>query len=61
MELQKYKYNRATYTVDYRLKQFRREHQQGFIMFIDFDSELGDKILCKMIKDKVADFSKLDL
>lgn len=61
MKLQEYKYNRATYTVDYRLKQFRRVFTDGRIAFIDFDDDLGDRILCKMIKDNVADFSKLDL
>ena len=58
-ELQKYTYNNREYYVDYRLKQFRSNTKQ--IEFIDFDSLLGDLILCKMIKDGVADFSKLDL
>ena len=59
MELQKYTYNNREYYVDYRLKQFRSNTKQ--IEFIEFDSLLGDLILCKMIKDNVADFSKLDL
>ena len=58
MELQKYKYNKKEYFVDYRLKQFRSNTPQ--IDFVEFGSELGDKILCKMIKDDVIDFSKLD-
>ena len=59
MPLQQYKYNRITYFVDYRLKQFRSDTR--LIEFVDFQSDKGDLILCKMIKDNVADFSKLDL
>lgn len=53
-QLQVYKYNRKNYFVDYRLKQFRSD--TPFIDFIDFDTYLGDRILCKMIKE-----NKLDL
>lgn len=59
MELQKYKYNKVVYYVDYRLKQFRSISVN--IKFVDFDSELGDRILCKMIGENVADWSKLHL
>lgn len=55
MELQKYK----NMYVDYRLKQFRTIPKNfGRIDFIDFDSERGDKILCKMIKEKLLDLNK---
>lgn len=61
MKLQEYTYNRRVYTVDYRLEQFRRVTKQGCMEFIDFDSELGDRILCKMIRDKKADMSQINL
>lgn len=56
MPLQKYK----CYTVDYRLKQFRRVYKSGRIDFIEFNSDEGDRILCRMIKDNVLDLSKYD-
>jgi hypothetical protein len=59
MPLQTYTYNRIEYTVDYRLNQFRSN--TPVIRFIAFDDDLGDRILCKMIRDNVADWSKLDL
>jgi hypothetical protein len=59
MPLQTYTYNRKEYFVDYRLSEFRSN--EDYIKWIPFDSELGDRILCKMIKDEVADFSKLNL
>ena len=41
------------YTVDYRLKQFRKceggWENLGPITFIDFKSEEGDKLLCEML------------
>jgi len=53
------------YTVDYRLKQFRGckggWENHGLIEFIDFDSEKGDRLLTKMIKDGVADLDKIKL
>jgi hypothetical protein len=44
------------YTVDYRLKQFRRVYKGncvcggGKIDFIEFDSDRGDKLLAQMIR-----------
>ena len=51
MKLQEYTYNRKTYTVDYRLKQFRHIAKDGAISFIEFYDELGDRIMCKMISE----------
>lgn len=63
--LQEYTYNRVLYTVDYRLSQFRACKggwaSYGKISFVDFDSELGDRILCKMIRDGVLDYSQANL
>lgn len=59
MELQQYKYNRINYFVDYRLQQFRSDTPQ--IRFYDFRSQEGDRILCKMIKEKVAIINLLRL
>lgn len=62
MKLQEYRYNRQIFIIDYRLEQFRRvDWNTGQIHFLEFYSELGEKILCKMIKDNKADFSKLNL
>lgn len=68
MPLQTYTYNRITYTVDYRLKQFRyipsltpSKNALKEFRFYDFDSDEGDRILAKMIKENVADESKLSL
>lgn len=55
-ELQIYKYNRRNYFVDYRLKQFRSD--TPMIDFVDFDTDLGDMILCKMIKEDKLDLSQ---
>lgn len=56
MQLQTYRYNRKNYFVDYRLKQFRSD--TPMIDFIDFESDLGDKILYKMIKERVLDLEQ---
>ena len=49
MPLQTYK----DYTVDYRLRQFRRceggWERHGLIEFIDFKSEEGDRLLVEML------------
>ena len=37
------------YTVDIRLKQFRKINKKG-IIFLDFNSEKGEKLLLKYIK-----------
>ena len=55
-QLQIYKYNRKNYFVDYRLSQFRSD--TPMIDFVEFDSDLGDKILCKMIKEDILDLSQ---
>ena len=60
MQLQEYTYNRVRYTVDYRLSQFRNVKHNG-ITFIEFSDDLGDRILCKMIKDGVLDYSHANL
>lgn len=54
--LQTYKYNRKNYFIDYRLKQFRSDTPS--IDFIDFETDLGDKILCKMIREDKLDLSQ---
>ena len=59
MPLQTYVYNRITYFVDYRLQQFRSD--TPIIKFYDFRDPEGDRILTKMMKDGVADTSKLRL
>jgi hypothetical protein len=58
MKLQEYE----GYFVDYRLKQFRSNvpYPQE-IEFVDFDSDKGDKMLAKMIKEGQADWSQLHL
>lgn len=65
MKLQKYTYNKKIYTVDYRLQQFRtinRDKTTSFLNWKGYDySELADKILCKMIKDNVLDYSLTNL
>lgn len=64
MKLPTYTYNRKLYTVDYRCKQFRWMPpfpQTKGMRFYDFDSIEGDRILAKMIRDGVADISKLSL
>lgn len=64
MPLPTYTYNRITYTVDYRCKQFRYMPpfpQTKGMRFYDFDSPQGDRILAKMIRDGKADMSKLSL
>lgn len=60
--LQEYTYRRVTYYVDYRLKQFKTKAKfPDLIKFINFDDDYGDRILAKMIRDGVADESKLHL
>ena len=54
-KLQTYKYNKKTYFVDYRLKQFRSD--TPIIDFVDFDTDKGDRILCKMLKENVLNIS----
>ncbi len=61
MPLQQYTYNRKLYTVDYRLKQFRHIARDGYMDFINFHDDLGDKILSKLIRDGKADWSKLHI
>lgn len=58
-QLQQYTYNRKTYFVDYRLNQFRTVAKPFEpIDFVEFQSGLGDLILCKMLKEKVLDLSQ---
>lgn len=57
--LDTYRYNRVTYYVDYRMQQFRSN--QPLIQFIDFKSDKGDRILSKMIRENVADLSRINL
>ncbi len=38
------------YTIDIRLKQFRKIRQGAKIRFIDFDSPKGDKLLAKYVE-----------
>jgi len=59
MPLQTYTYNRVKYFVDYRLQEFRSD--TDIIKWIPFDSELGDRILTKMINENVADCCKIHL
>jgi len=51
--------------VDYRLSQFRACKggwaSGGKISFVDFRDDLGDRILCKMIKDGALDYSQVNL
>jgi len=46
------------YTVDYRLKQFRKcpksPLSRKMIEFVDFDSDKGDLLLCEMIKKNLV-------
>ena len=41
-------------TVDLRLKQFRRVHDDGWIDFIEFDSPEGIELLIRMIQAGVS-------
>jgi hypothetical protein len=47
------------YTVDARLRQFRKVHKSGEIDFIDWDSEKGDEILMQMNMDNPGLFLSL--
>ena len=38
------------WTVDYKLKQFRKIPLNKLPQFVDFDSDLGDKLFCQMLK-----------
>jgi len=41
------------WTVDKRLKQFRKVHgDHGYIEFLDFDTDEGDEILCRIIESE---------
>lgn len=62
MPLQKYTYNSITYYVDYRMSQFRSavEYPKA-IRFLDFDSDLGNRILSKMIRENVVDWTLLHI
>ena len=42
------------YTVDYRLKQFRKIPLDRLPEFVDFDSEKGDELLTQMIKKNLV-------
>jgi len=42
------------YTVDFRLKQFRKAVPNKRLEFIEFDSSKGKKLLAKMSKTKEA-------
>jgi hypothetical protein len=59
MPLQEYTYNKRKYFVDYRLEEFRSDTDE--IHFVSFWSEQGDKILTKMLKEGVADITRLNL
>lgn len=59
MQLPTYTYNRIKYFIDYRLQQFRSD--TPIIEFINFRDDKGDRILCKMIKDGVADLNLIHL
>ena len=37
------------FTVDVRLRQFRKANSDTGIVFVDFDSELGDALLAKLV------------
>lgn len=62
MPLQTYTYKRINYFVDYRLKQFRSNvPYPKMIRFIEFDDALGDRILCKMIRENVVNWALLNI
>ena len=48
------------YTVDFRLKEFRKvlwnskKYPEGWIDYIQFDSDKGDKLLAEMIKKNLV-------
>lgn len=46
------------WTVDYRLEQFRKVHKDTSIEFVEFGSDKGDAILCKMIDKDVIDYTQ---
>jgi hypothetical protein len=49
----------VTYTVDYRLRQFRIIDDDDMIHFIEFRSPLGDEILSAMLSENVVPDDKL--
>jgi hypothetical protein len=56
MPLQEYR----GYTVDYRLKQFRKcPPDHGIIEFIDFKSWKGDELLCEMLEKNLVPEDKI--
>ena len=73
MPLQQFTYRRRTYFVDYRLRQFRSvtdpnhahpcrpDCRAGRIEFVDFKSDKGDAMLCRLIRTGQADWSRLHL
>ncbi len=65
MKLQEYTYKGITYTVDYRLHQFRAceggWESYGAISFIDFKSDEGDEIATAMLEDNVLDINNFIL
>lgn len=62
MELQEYTFNRKTYFVDYRLKQFRtKANYPKPIEFVSFYDELGERILSKLIRDNKANWQLLHI
>lgn len=51
-----------TYTVDYRLKQFRYvPDNYGIIEFIDFKDWKGDEILCEMLERDLVPEDKMGM
>ncbi len=62
MPLPTYTYNRITYYVDYRMNQFRSAVDfPNIIRFINFDDDLGDRILAKMIRENKVDWTLLHI
>lgn len=48
------------YTVDFRLKQFRKVEPDGFIEFVDFDSEKGQQIETRMHRASMEELTAHD-
>ena len=42
------------YTVDYRLKQFRKVPLDSLPEFVEFDSDKGDRLLTQMIRKNLV-------
>jgi hypothetical protein len=49
----------VTYTVDYRLREFRTIDDDNMIHWIDFRSPLGDDILCEMLSENLVPEDKM--